>query len=70
MMYYYPKWIHSIPFATIGFFLYVLIQSINLSKDYARKFDEAEKLSIDLQKLNASLDEKIKERTEELKTKE
>lgn len=63
------NWIHTMPSATIGFFLYVLIQSINLSKDYARKFDETEKLTVDLQKLNASLDEKIKERTEELKRK-
>ena len=65
----YLNWIHSIPFTTIGFFLYVLIQSINLSKEYARKFEEAENLSIDLQQLNESLDDKIKERTEELKQK-
>lgn len=63
------NWIHSIPFTTIGFFLYVLIQSINLSKEYARKFEETENLSIDLQQLNESLDEKIKERTKELKQK-
>lgn len=65
----YLNWIHSIPFTTIGFFLYVLIQSINLSKDYTRKFEEAENLSIDLQQLNESLDDKIKERTEELNQK-
>ncbi|WP_391119761.1 diguanylate cyclase [Psychrobacillus sp. L3] len=63
------NWIHSIPSTTIGFFLYVLIQSINLSKEYARKFVEAENLSIDLQRLNESLDDKIKERTRELKQK-
>ncbi|TQR17182.1 diguanylate cyclase [Psychrobacillus vulpis] len=61
--------IHTIPLTIIGFFWYVIVQSINLSKDYARKFDESKKLSIDLQKLNASLDEKIEERTEELKQK-
>ncbi|MEI4769006.1 diguanylate cyclase [Psychrobacillus sp. FJAT-51614] len=63
------NWIDSISLSTSGFFLYVLIQSINLSRDYARKFEEAEKLSSDLQVLNVSLDEKIKERTEELKHK-
>lgn len=63
------NWIVSIPLSTSGFFLYVLIQSFNLSKDYARKFEEAERLSSDLQVLNSSLDEKIKARTEELKQK-
>jgi len=63
------NFIESLPFVTIGFFFYVLIQSINLSREYALKLDEAEELSLDLQKLNLTLDEKIKERTEELNQK-
>jgi len=63
------NFIDSIPFTTIGFFFYVLIQSVNLSREYALKLDEAEFLSYDLQKLNATLDERIKDRTEELKQK-
>ena len=61
--------IESLPFMTIGFFFYVLIQSINLSREYALKLNEAEDLSFDLQKLNLTLDEKIKDRTEELNQK-
>lgn len=63
------EFIESLPFVTIGFFFYVLIQSINLSREYALKLNEAENLSLDLKKLNLSLDEKIKNRTEELKQK-
>lgn len=60
------NFIESLPFVTIGFFFYVLIQSINLSREFALKLNEAEDLSFDLKKLNLSLDEKIKDRTEEL----
>ncbi|WP_313894202.1 diguanylate cyclase [Psychrobacillus sp.] len=65
----YAHWIDSVPLTSIGFFLYVVIQAINLGKDYARKFDETERLSGDLQKLNVSLEEKVRDRTEELKMK-
>ncbi|SFQ32137.1 diguanylate cyclase (GGDEF) domain-containing protein [Psychrobacillus psychrotolerans] len=63
------NFIESLPFVTIGFFFYVLIQSINLSREFALKLNEAEELSFDLKKLNLSLDEKIKDRTEELNQK-
>ena len=63
------KFIESVPFTTLGFFFYILIQSVNLSREYALKLDEAESLSFDLQKLNVTLDERIKDRTEELKQK-
>ena len=52
--------------ATYGFFLYVLIQSINLSRFVAMKFNESENLASELTDLNRTLDEKIDHRTREL----
>ena len=61
--------ISTIPLSTFGFFLFVLIHALNLSKDYVRKLEYSEKLTMELSELNRSLDEKIKDRTEELKRK-
>ncbi len=52
--------------ATYGFFSYILIQSLNLSRNYARKFKESESLTVDLIELNRTLDDKIDLRTKEL----
>lgn len=52
--------------ATYGFFLYILIQSINLSRFVAIKFNESESLASELTELNRTLDEKIDHRTKEL----
>lgn len=59
-------WIEGFFIATYGFFLYILVQSINLSRNYARKFQESELLTGELRELNLSLDEKIQARTEQL----
>lgn len=52
--------------ATYGFFIYILIQSINLSRNVAQKFQESECLTAELTELNRTLDEKIDLRTKEL----
>lgn len=52
--------------ATYGFFLYILVQSINLSRFVATKFNESESLASELTELNRTLDEKIDDRTREL----
>jgi len=59
-------WMDGTFLATYGFFLYILVQSINLSRNYARKFQESELLTSELRELNLSLDEKIQARTEQL----
>ena len=60
------NWIGGMHLATYGFFMYILIQSINLSRNYARKFQESESLTEELRDLNLTLDEKIHARTEQL----
>ncbi|AYC28744.1 diguanylate cyclase domain-containing protein [Paenisporosarcina cavernae] len=60
------EWSRNIEFSTMGFFMYMVIQSINLSKNYARKYEESEELTAELTELANSLDEKITLRTAEL----
>ncbi|MET0786096.1 MAG: diguanylate cyclase [Paenisporosarcina sp.] len=59
-------WIQSYHIATFGFFIYIFVQSLNLSRNYAQKFQESENLTNELLHLNQTLDEKIERRTEEL----
>ena len=59
-------WIKGSNVATYGFFIYIFVQSLNLSRNYAQKFQESENLSDDLLHLNQTLDEKIERRTLEL----
>lgn len=60
-------WIQGSNIATYGFFIYIFVQSLNLSRNYAQKFQESENLSDDLLHLNQTLDEKIERRTLELR---
>lgn len=60
------NWSDGMHLATYGFFMYILIQSINLSRNYARKFQESESLTDELRDLNLTLDEKIHARTKQL----
>ncbi len=59
-------WIEGSNIATYGFFIYISVQSLNLSRNYAQKFQESENLTSDLLHLNQTLDEKIERRTQEL----
>ncbi len=59
-------WIEGSNIATYGFFIYIFVQSLNLSRNYAQKFQESENLTSDLLHLNQTLDEKIEKRTQEL----
>lgn len=59
-------WIQGSNIATYGFFIYILVQSLNLSRNYAHKFQESETLTNELIHLNHTLDEKIEQRTLEL----
>ena len=52
--------------ATYGFFIYILVQSLNLSRNVAQNFQASECLTAELTELNRTLDEKIDLRTKEL----
>jgi diguanylate cyclase (GGDEF)-like protein len=60
-------WIQGSHIATYGFFIYIFVQSLNLSRNYAQKFHESESLTNELLHLNQTLDEKIEHRTQELR---
>ena len=59
-------WIEGSNIATYGFFIYIFVQSLNLSRNYAQKFQDSENLTSDHLHLNQTLDEKIDRRTQEL----
>src|SRR5690625_865146 len=65
--FYYSQQVSTAEFVSIGLFFYLLIQSIHLSRKFSRSFDQVEKLSLELQTLNHSLEGKVEQRTNELK---
>ena len=48
--------------------VYVIIHMLTLGKSYAREISKTERLNVELTVINASLDDKIKQRTMELQT--
>src|SRR5690625_1444613 len=65
--FYYSQLVSTAEFVSIGLFFYLLIQSIHLSRKFSLSCNQVEKLSLELQTLNHSLEGKIEQRTNELK---
>jgi signal transduction histidine kinase len=59
--------IQTTELASVGLFFFLFIQSFIMSKRYANSFKKTEMLSRDLFELNASLEQKVKRRTRELR---
>ncbi len=59
-------WFSTVVNVSFGFYLYLVAQSVILSMKFAKSFSHVEILSDQLTDLNASLEEKVKDRTEAL----
>lgn len=66
-VFYYSSKISTDEFFSIGLFVYLFMQSIQLSRQYSRYFSNVEKMSQELYVLNQTLERKVDERTEELR---
>lgn len=65
-VFYYSQLISTDEFVSLGLLFYLFTQSVHLSKRFAHSFTNVEKLSIQLQGLNHSLEQKVEKRTKEL----
>lgn len=64
---FYNDLVSTTEMTSIGLTFFLLTQSFNLSKNYAKAFGKIEKLSKDLKVFNESLEKEVTERTAELK---
>lgn len=64
---FYNHYIQTTELASVGLFFFLFTQSIIISRHYSRSFKQTEKLSSDLTRLNASLEQQVYERTIELR---
>lgn len=64
---FYNHLIKTTELASVGLFFFLFTQSIIISRHYSKSFKHTEKLSRDLAKLNASLEQQVHERTIELR---
>lgn len=62
----YNDLIHTPELTSVGLVFHLFMQSIIISKNYSLAFDSNDRLAKDLSILNASLEEKVQKRTEEL----
>ena len=58
--------VYTTELTSVGLVFYLFIQSIIISKNYSMSFERSDQLTKDLSILNASLEEKVQIRTEEL----
>lgn len=63
---FYNKYIDTAELASVGLFFFLFTQAIILSKRFSKSFARAEQLSQALGLLNSSLEQQVKERTQEL----
>ncbi len=63
---YFNNIVHTTELSSVGLLFFLFTQSIILSKRYSMSFTQSERLSHDLAKLNASLEQKVQTRTMEL----
>lgn len=63
---YYSGFIQTTELASFGLLFFLITQSINLSRSYAKSVEKSELLAKDLVKLNASLEQQVRRRTEQL----
>lgn len=64
--FYYRLWISTDELVSLGLLFYLFTQSMHLARKFSRSFEQAERLSQELQQLNESLEKKIAARTIEL----
>lgn len=64
---YYNEVVRTGDFTSIGFFFFILAQSTTLAITYAKTFQKVEAMSTSLKELNNTLEEKVQQRTAELK---
>ncbi|AOM81859.1 sensor histidine kinase [Salisediminibacterium beveridgei] len=64
---YYAHVLETDGYVAAGLLFFLFIQSIQLSRKYARSFNRAEGLSAELHEMNEQLETRVKERTAELK---
>lgn len=65
--FYFNRLIATTELASVALFFFLFTQAIILSKKYATSFAKTERLSEDLSRMNASLEQQVLERTQELK---
>ncbi|OEH85113.1 hypothetical protein BHU72_05745 [Desulfuribacillus stibiiarsenatis] len=65
-IFYYGQWISTDELVSLGLFFYIFVQAVNLSRRFSKSFDKVERLSVDLQELNFSLEQKVHQRTQQL----
>ncbi|MBD8005452.1 ATP-binding protein [Bacillus norwichensis] len=63
---FYNHLIKTTELASVGLFFFLFTQAIIISRQYSKSFKHTEKLSRDLVKLNASLEQQVQDRTMEL----
>jgi signal transduction histidine kinase len=66
-LFYYTGMITSIPIVSISLLIYFLLQAMIIAYRYSRLFDQNRRLASELQSVNLVLEEKVAERTEELR---
>lgn len=64
---YYAHVLETDGYVAAGLLFFLFIQSIQLSRKYARSFNRAESLSAELHEMNEQLETRVKQRTAELK---
>ncbi|WP_281890203.1 cell wall metabolism sensor histidine kinase WalK [Paenibacillus sp. YYML68] len=63
---YYNLWFDSIDFAPYGVMFFIFVQTLIVALKFSKAYYKVESLSVELQTLNTSLEDRIKERTQEL----
>jgi signal transduction histidine kinase len=63
---YYNEFIRSIEASSHGVLIFVFVQTLIISYRFSRAYQKSEQLSFELQRVNLTLEEKVKERTAEL----
>lgn len=66
-MFYYNEWVNTTELVPLGLLFFILMQAILLSSRFSEALRSVETVSAELRELNAHLEDRIEERTEELK---
>lgn len=62
-LFYYSHWISTNELVSVGILFYLFIQSAHLARKFSLSFDKVERMSVELQTLNFSLEKEVKQRT-------
>jgi signal transduction histidine kinase len=63
---YYTGVIYTTDLAPLGFFILIISQSVNLSLKFTKSFKQVEQMRENLEQMNYTLEEKVRERTRDL----